>query len=106
VGTLDNTLRLWNYRERTGKCLKTYAGHKNDKYCIFSTFSITAGKWVVSGSEDNLIYLWDLQTKQVVQRLEGHTDVVLAVDCHPTENIIASGAMDKDKAVKLWKHTD
>ena len=43
-----------------------------------------SGKWIVSGSEDNLVYIWNLQTKEVVQKLHGHTDVVLCTACHPT----------------------
>jgi len=104
ASTLDSTLKLWN--AATGKCLKTYSGHKNEKFCIFATFSVTHGKWIVSGSEDNHIYIWNLQTKEVVQRLQGHTDVVLAVACHPTLNIIASGALNNDRTIKIWKHVD
>lgn len=36
-------------------------------------------KCIVGGSEDHKVYIWDLQTRQVIQVLEGHTDVVLAV---------------------------
>jgi len=79
---------------------------QNEKYCIFASFSVTGGKWIVSGSEDNNIYIWNLQSKEVVQVLKGHTDVVLTVACHPTQNIIASGALENDKTVKLWKSTN
>jgi WD40 repeat protein len=30
-------------------------------------------QWIVSGSEDNFVYIWNLQTKEVVQKLQGHT---------------------------------
>ena len=101
AATLDNTLKLWDYSK--GKCLKTYSGHKNEKYCIFANFSVTGGKWIVSGSEDNNVYIWNLQTKEIVQKLQGHTDVVLCTACHPTENIIASAALENDKTIKIWR---
>ncbi len=56
-------------------------------------------KQFASGSEDGKVYIWDLQTKQVIQRLDGHTNVVLAVVAHPTERVIASTEWEK---VKLW----
>lgn len=92
--------RLWNFS--TGKFLKTYTGHVNSKFCISSTFSITNGKYIVSGSEDNMVYLWELQSRKIVQKLEGHTDGVVSVSCHPTQNMIASGSLGNDKTVKIW----
>ena len=119
AATLDNTLKLWDYSKVNtntntifrlrvtcndqGKCLKTYTGHKNEKYCIFANFSVTGGKWIVSGSEDSQVYIWNLQTKEIVQKLNGHTDVVLSTACHPTENIIASASLENDKTIKLWR---
>jgi WD40 repeat protein len=29
----------------------------------------------ISGSEDNLVYIWDLQSKKIVQKLAGHTGI-------------------------------
>lgn len=33
---------------------------------------MTGGKWIVSGSEDNKVYIWDLQSREIGQVLEGH----------------------------------
>lgn len=92
--------KLSNYL--TGKFLKIYQGHVNKVYCITPTFSVTNGKYIVSGSEDHCVYLWDLQGRNLIQRLEGHTDTVISVSCHPKQNMIASAGLDKDRTVRIW----
>ncbi|MEQ2187526.1 hypothetical protein GOODEAATRI_005594, partial [Goodea atripinnis] len=46
--------------------------------CLHSTLKLwdySKGKWIVSGSEDNMVYIWNLQTKEIVQKLQGHTGI-------------------------------
>lgn len=104
AGLLDNTLRLWNYHK--GKCLRTYAGHRNSKFCCFADF-ITVGPthMIVAGSEDGKAYLWDLQTKQLIQALEGHEATVLGVAAHPARELLATGGTDKDlRSIRIWEN--
>jgi COMPASS component SWD3 len=107
--TLDSCIRLWNYIEGKGKCVKTYQGHKNTKYSLAGAFGTYGGEaphqhaFVVSGSETGEIVLWDVSSKNVLQRLNGHTEAVLAVDTHPTEKLMASGGLDR--TVRIWKES-
>ena len=78
-------------------------GHLNKDYCVMSCFSTVNGKWVISGSEDNKLYIWDLNTGEAVERFVGHSGPVLSCDSHPSEGIIASGSLDKK--IKIWRWT-
>ena len=44
--------------------------------------------------------MWDFQTKQCVQTMEGHTHNVATVCCHPELPIIMSGS--EDGALTIW----
>ena len=86
------------------RCTKTYTGHANSKFCIFSAFAVANPRRhsIVTGSEDGSVYIYDLQRRSVRQVLSGHTDAVLAVAAHDTREILASGGMTDDKTVRFW----
>ncbi|KAL1954224.1 hypothetical protein VTO42DRAFT_1504 [Malbranchea cinnamomea] len=105
--TLDGCVRLWNYVE--GRCIKTYQGHKNEKYSILGGFGIYNAPggppiaFAVSGSEDGAVVCWDVVSKKILQKLEGHTDVTLGVDTYttPEKKLIVSCGLDR--TVRVWE---
>ncbi|XP_041448778.1 WD repeat-containing protein 5 [Drosophila obscura] len=101
TSNFDSTHKLWNYEK--SKVLRRYTGHKNESYCLNANFSITAGMWIVSGSEDKSLCIWNLQSSELVQKIDTNGDLVICTDCHPKENIIATGSLVKPFTVKAWK---
>lgn len=59
--------------------------------------------FLTSGSEDGCILLWDVVSKNILQKLQGHDGVVLAVDTHPTRSTLVSAGIDK--TIRIWKDT-
>ncbi|KAI1411199.1 WD40 repeat-like protein [Hypoxylon sp. FL1857] len=60
--------------------------------------------YLVSGSRDRTIRIWNLRTRRLIGRpLEGHSGSVLCLqfDSDPEEDLIVSGSSDSD--VILWK---
>jgi len=58
------------------------------------------GVSLVSGSCDNTIKLWDVQTGGIIHTFCGHTSWVLSVSISPDCAMIASGS--QDKTIHLW----
>jgi WD40 repeat protein len=88
--SLSSCIRIWNYH--TSRCIKTYTGHTNVKYSSPAlVIDPTAGMdaesesrqtvdqeripeaWILSGSDTSEVCIWDGQSKELLQRLEGHT---------------------------------
>ena len=98
-------------RPSVARSVKVYRGHTSERFCAFAAFGVHDGT-VLCGGEDRGIRLWDLNTRTVRQLLpgrpsadapgDGHCDTVVALDVHPTRRLLASGALDADRTIKLW----
>lgn len=70
-------------------------GHTN------SVRSISAhGNTLISGSYDNTVAVWNLETGRMIHRMEGHTSNVYAVVIDPLRQQCMSGSMDS--TVYIW----
>ncbi|KAI5305641.1 phospholipase C type enzyme [Ascosphaera pollenicola] len=125
--THDDCARLWDYV--AGKCIKTYQGHVNKKYSICGAFGvygsygspqarrssckgserghyeseIPVAAFVVSGSEDGAIIIWDVVSKKILQRIDAHDDVSLGVDTFYDGKTRLIASCSLDKTVKVWE---
>lgn len=72
-------------------------GHSGIVYSV--TFSST-GRWIVSGSSDKTVRIWDAHNGAVMNVLSGHEDAVQSVSFSPDEHHIVSGS--SDRTVRVW----
>ncbi|ETO14146.1 WD-40 repeat protein [Reticulomyxa filosa] len=119
-GSYDNTIRLWDVK--TSNLLHVFNGHKYAVCCVdFSPLQSSTnnngsnsigviggnGYTICSGSYDNTIRIWDIETAKQLLVFKGHEHLVRSVKYGPNEvrgnggsNTILSGS--RDKSVRLW----
>lgn len=108
--SLDDCVRLWDYIG--GRCIKTYQGHVNRKFSIvggFGAYGLPGAPrdaFAVSGSEDGAVLCWDVVSKKILQRIEGHTDVVLGVDTCEFQGRRLLVSCGLDRTVRVWEEAD
>jgi len=83
--------------------VREFKGHTNRTNGISSQLvNIDSRQYLVSGSEDCKVYIWDVASSKLVQTLGDHQDSVLCVAYDPVGQVLASAGNNKDPAVRLW----
>jgi WD40 repeat protein len=67
---------------------------------VFSVSFSKDGTRIASGSEDEKVKVWSVESGECVTTLEGHSGWVYSVSFSPNGTRIASGS--KDNTVKVW----
>jgi WD40 repeat protein len=108
-GSEDHTVKLWDVR--AGECLQTLKGHSNwVRSVAWSPTPLSSplernggsqGRYLLaSGSDDQTIKLWEIETGECQQTLQGHTMRVWSVAWSPDGQSLVSGS--SDQTLKLW----
>mgnify|MGYP000204874610 CR=1 FL=1 len=84
------------------RCIRTFEGHEGIIYNFpFSTFSFSPdGRYVLSGSWDGTLKLWDVKSGECIRTFERHEIAVFSVSFSPDGRYVLSGS--DDKTLKLW----
>jgi WD40 repeat protein len=73
-------------------------GHTEPVYDLVTT---PDGQWLVTGSFDQTVRLWDASSLQPAVTMQGHTGLVLCVAVSPDSKQIASGGLDN--TIRVWE---
>eukprot|EP00177_Eucheuma_denticulatum_P005922 GFKZ01010796.1.p1 GENE.GFKZ01010796.1~~GFKZ01010796.1.p1 ORF type:complete len:564 (-),score=73.32 GFKZ01010796.1:377-2068(-) len=95
----DPEIHIWNLRDMEIK--QSFKGFKQTRFVIRGCFGGHNQMLVLCGSEDNLVYIWERRTGELIAQLDGHQGTVNTVACSETdENLFASGS--DDKTIIIW----
>lgn len=79
--------------------IQTFPAHSPKS--VFAIAAHPSAPLAVSGGEDDSGYLWDTVSGEVLQKLDGHSDSVVAVGFSHDGGLVATGGMDG--RVRVWK---
>jgi len=93
----DGSLRLWNLE--SGVQIGN-DWHDDEKAGVWNISLSPNSKTVASGSRDGKVRLWDVETKKVVSRWTGHTDIVRSLCWSVDGERVVSGS--NDGTIRVW----
>jgi WD40 repeat protein len=93
-GGNDHTVRIWDLA--SGRCLRTWGAD----VVALAFHPDPSTRLLAGGGSAQVIWLWDVDTGQLIRRLEGHTNVILTLAVSPDGRLLASGSWDQ--TIRLW----
>eukprot|EP00443_Scrippsiella_acuminata_P048523 CAMPEP_0115188384 /NCGR_PEP_ID=MMETSP0270-20121206/10982_1 /TAXON_ID=71861 /ORGANISM="Scrippsiella trochoidea, Strain CCMP3099" /LENGTH=952 /DNA_ID=CAMNT_0002601563 /DNA_START=72 /DNA_END=2930 /DNA_ORIENTATION=- len=97
--SLDRSIKVWGVTGNNTSAHFSLNGHQKGVNCV--EYAPTGDKpYIISGSDDRTVKIWDYQTTNCIQTLSGHTNNVSAALFHPTLPIIMTGS--EDGTARIW----
>ena len=97
----DHLVHLWEGRGTQAAITLQPLPHS--RHALYTVAISPNGRIVAAAGHDRSIYLWEVESSQLLQILEGHTDVILCVAFHPDGNQLVSGG--EDGIFRFWDLT-
>ncbi|WP_030455007.1 NB-ARC domain-containing protein [Herbidospora cretacea] len=89
------TVCIWDTTAAAGITASEHIG------TVFGVGADPRGKWLVSGSDDATVRLWNVKDGRQIAVLEGHNEAVTSVAVAPDGTWLASASADR--TVRLWQ---
>ncbi|MEH2327430.1 MAG: WD40 repeat domain-containing protein [Nostoc sp.] len=100
----DNTIRteIWNFNtERLSHVISGQPLWESRKRNTITAIALSSdGKILASGNEAGNILVWDLETKQNIYTIKGHSKNITSLAININVKILASASLDE--TIKLW----
>jgi len=94
LGLQDHTVRVLNMNK---DLIWELNGHTEAVYCVCITLD---NKYIISGSLDTTVRIWDIESGHCKRILQGHTRSVSVVCVSACNRFIISGS--EDGTIKIW----
>ena len=89
----DKKIKVWNIERR--KIIREFNENDTVKSIIYIN-----ERNIASGSFDNTVKIWDLETGEKLHTLKGHSNTINTLSITPNEKKLVSGS--KDRSIKIW----
>lgn len=112
-GSLDRTVKLWSLKDAskpasgaqaTSNCEVTYVGHKD---FVLSVCCTPNDEFILSGSKDRGVIVWDKESGEAYVMLQGHRNSVISVAVSPVLSEGFNGGYfatgSGDCKARIWK---
>lgn len=111
AGFSDSTIKCWNWRNLTGKNVDVNLEENENRECQYDTLVGHSGpvyslsfnsdqQWLLSGSEDATVRLWNVNNLDNVVVYKGHQYAVWDVCFSPSDYMFATAS--HDRTARLW----
>jgi len=96
VGLYTGHLQIWNYE--TQQLVKSF--EVLDQTPIRFAKFITRKQWIVCGSDDMLVRVFNVNTMEKIREFEAHMDYIRSLEIHPVHPYVLTSS--DDMQIKLW----